>query len=59
MKKYLIINADDFGMCMSANEAVESLFLNGRLRSATIMMPCEASALLLHIPNFQSGCISR
>ena len=43
MKKYLIVNADDFGMCSSANDAVEELFLDGRLRSATVMLPCEAS----------------
>lgn len=43
MKKYLIINADDFGMCGSANEAVEELFLSGRIRSSTVMLPCEAS----------------
>lgn len=59
MKKYLIINADDFGMCMSAIEAVESLFLNGRLRSATIMMPCEASTaavgFALAHPEFSIG----
>lgn len=59
MKKYLIINADDFGMCMSANEAVESLFLNGRLRSATIMMPCEASTAAIGFalahPEFSIG----
>lgn len=43
MKKYLIVNADDFGMCRSANDAVEELFFDGRLRSATVMLPCEAS----------------
>lgn len=43
MKKYLIINADDFGMCSSANEAVIDLFLSGRIRSSTVMLPCEAS----------------
>lgn len=30
-------------MCESANEAVEELFLNGRLHSATVMIPCKAS----------------
>lgn len=40
MAKYLIINADDYGLCKSANDAVEELFLNGRLKSSTIMMPC-------------------
>ena len=43
MKKYLIINADDFGMCSSANEAIEELFLSGRIRSATVMLPCKAA----------------
>ena len=38
--KYLIINADDFGMCNAANEAVMDLFKNGCLKSSTIMMPC-------------------
>ncbi|MBR3974927.1 MAG: polysaccharide deacetylase family protein [Clostridia bacterium] len=43
MGKYLLVNADDFGMCKSANEAVFDLFKNGRLKSATIMMPCPAA----------------
>ena len=43
MKKYLVLNADDFGMCKSANEAVFELFKSGDLLSATIMMPCPAA----------------
>lgn len=39
-KKFLIINADDFGLCHSANEAVFDLFESGCLKSSTIMMPC-------------------
>ena len=39
--KYLIINADDFGMCGAANAAVMDLFKSGRLKSSTIMMPCK------------------
>lgn len=43
MSRYLIINADDFGLCDSANEAVFDLFRNGFLKSSTIMMPCPAA----------------
>ena len=43
MAKYLIINADDYGLCKSANDAVEELFMNGRLKSSTIMMPCPSA----------------
>ena len=43
MAKYLIINADDYGLCKSSNDAVEELFENGRLKSSTIMMPCPSS----------------
>lgn len=39
-RKFLIINADDFGLCHSANEAVMDLFESGRLYSSTIMTPC-------------------
>lgn len=38
--KFLIINADDFGMCHSVNNAVEELFNNGFITSATLMTPC-------------------
>ncbi len=40
--KYLIVNADDFGMCEAANDAVIALFTEGRLFSSTIMFPCPA-----------------
>lgn len=42
MDRYLIINADDFGMCRGANLAVMDLFKNPdtALTSSTIMTPC-------------------
>ena len=43
MAKYLIVNADDCGMCHSANLAVMELFEGGFLKSSTIMMPCPAA----------------
>ena len=40
MDKFLIINADDFGMCHSANLAVFDLLEKGCISSSTIMTPC-------------------
>lgn len=42
MDKYLIINADDFGMCRGSNLAVMELLKNEKsaLTSSTIMTPC-------------------
>lgn len=42
MDRYLIINADDFGMCRGANLAVMELLKNEKsaLTSSTIMAPC-------------------
>lgn len=37
--RLLIINADDFGLCDSLNQAVEDAHRNGVLSSATIMTP--------------------
>lgn len=39
-ERYLIINADDYGMCQSGNAAVEDLFNNGYITSTTLMTPC-------------------
>ena len=36
----IILNADDFGMCRSANEAITDLLHKGHLDSATVMVPC-------------------
>lgn len=39
-KRLLIINADDFGMCLSHNEATFELFKCGGITSASLMVPC-------------------
>ena len=58
-KKYLIINADDFGMCHSANEAVMDLFKGGWIKSSTIMAPApgadEAIAFAAANPDYAIG----
>lgn len=36
----IILNADDFGMCHSANTAITDLLRNGHLDSTTVMVPC-------------------
>ncbi|MEF2966414.1 polysaccharide deacetylase family protein [Paenibacillus sp. M1] len=38
--RLLIVNADDFGMCHAANEAILSLLQERAVSSATMMMPC-------------------
>ena len=37
--RWLIINADDYGLCEASNEAVERLFDAGAITSATLMVP--------------------
>lgn len=36
----IILNADDFGMCNAANEAITGLIAAGHLDSTTVMVPC-------------------
>ena len=61
MDRYLIINADDFGMCRGANLAVTDLFKdkNSALTSSTIMAPCawapEACKFAAANPEFAIG----
>lgn len=38
--RLLILNADDFGMCHSVNDAVICALQNGVLCSTTLMVPC-------------------
>jgi predicted glycoside hydrolase/deacetylase ChbG (UPF0249 family) len=38
--KYLMINADDFGMCHAMNEAIIRLLEDDLITSATLMAPC-------------------
>lgn len=59
MDRYLIINADDFGMCRSANSAVFKLLCAGSITSSTIMAPCgwapEAARFAKAHPEFAIG----
>ena len=49
--RLLIINADDFGMCHSVNEAVFRAFKKGVLRSTTLMVPCPWALHAMHFLN--------
>ena len=46
--RLLIINADDFGMCHSVNEAVFRALGKGVLRSTTLMVPCPWALHAMH-----------
>lgn len=39
-KKYLIVNADDYGMCHSSNAGTEHLLKEHKISSCTLMVPC-------------------
>lgn len=47
--RLLIINADDFGMCHSNNEATLEALLSGVVTSTTLMMPCPWSQYAIQI----------
>lgn len=55
----IIINADDFGMCHAANEAIMQLLPAGLLDSTTLMVPCpwapEALAFAAANPGLSVG----
>ncbi len=57
--RLLIINADDFGMCHSVNEAIFRALKNGVLRSTTLMVPCPWALHAMHFladhPEFPFG----
>ena len=57
--KLLIINADDFGMCHSANMGTFKAFENGGISSSTIMVTCpwflEAAKWLEKNPKYDVG----
>lgn len=40
----IIINADDFGISHSTNQAIMSLFHKGSITSASLMVPCSAAS---------------
>ncbi|MDR3578058.1 MAG: polysaccharide deacetylase family protein [Anaerolineaceae bacterium] len=50
--RLLIINADDFGMCNSVNEAIMRTLEAGLVRSTSLMVPCPWS---LHAMHFLDG----
>ena len=57
--RLLIVNADDFGMCHSVNEAVFRALREGVLRSTTLMVPCPWALHAMHFlaehPEFAFG----
>jgi predicted glycoside hydrolase/deacetylase ChbG (UPF0249 family) len=54
MKRYLILNADDFGMSDNTNAAIQDLFENGFVTSTTLMTPCPAAEAALKLAQADS-----
>lgn len=58
-ERFLILNADDFGMCHSTNQAVGALLQEGSITSASLMMTCpwvlEAAAFVRQNPQADVG----
>lgn len=58
-EKLLIVNADDYGMCRSANAAIERLLREEAISSATVMVPCpwakQAAEFSRRHPKFDIG----
>ena len=58
-ERFLIINADDYGLCHSTNQAINSLLAEGFITSASLMVTCpwmlEAVAFVKQIPNADVG----
>ncbi|HRY28578.1 MAG TPA: polysaccharide deacetylase family protein [Elusimicrobiota bacterium] len=56
---FLIIRADDFGMCHAVNRAIADAFSGGRITTASVMVPCpwfeEAAALCRRHPRWDVG----
>lgn len=46
--RLLILNADDFGMCQSVNEAIVGVLTEGVVRSTTLMIPCPWMTHAMH-----------
>lgn len=46
--RLLIINADDFGMCNSINQAIMDTLREGLVRSTTLMVPCPWALHAMH-----------
>lgn len=59
MAKYLIVNADDFGMCHSANLAIQELLDTGCIHSTTLIACApwahEAAAMARQNPRIKMG----
>ncbi|WP_164931408.1 polysaccharide deacetylase family protein [Longirhabdus pacifica] len=57
--KYVIFNADDFGMSYANNQAIQSLFLNHHISSSTLMVPCpwakQAAQWAVEHPQYDIG----
>ncbi len=53
-KRYLIINADDFGVNEETNAAIVEIFSKGVLSSTTLMTPCPAAQDAIHCTKQQA-----